>query len=115
MVKRLILTVLVATGGAGMYIFGSGMSAPKKDGEGQEIATAANDEPVSTGEWQVEYVDGEGNPIQRDLGFGTGRLKATSNSLMKRIPGLSTSKRSSASDNSPTVSDKEGARRTSGG
>src|SRR5262245_2983934 len=95
MVKRLILTLLMAVGGTGVYIYSSGPSSPNKETTAQEIATTATGgESTSPGGWQVEYVDGEGNPIQRDSGLRAVRIKATSNSLLKRIPGFS-SKRGS--------------------
>jgi hypothetical protein len=83
------------------------MTASKSETADPVEATSSDE---SAGEWQVEYVDGEGNPIQHDTGIrsAAGRFKLTSNSLLKRVPGVSTtSKRVTAAE--------EGSKRTSGG
>src|SRR5438093_1504716 len=110
MVKRLMLAVLLATGGAGLYVYSSGSLSTKSENTDPDHATTSDD---SAGEWQVEYVDGEGNPIPRDTGIrgASGRFKLTSNPLLKRLPGVSTaSKRTNAAD-----CDQEGFKKSSGG
>jgi hypothetical protein len=109
MVKRLILTVLLAVGGTGIYVFSSGGGLPAT---GTTQASSGVSEGGGGSEWHVEYVDGEGNPIPRDSGFRAAtRLRVSSNSLLKRIPGLSIKRDADGSGGS----DKDGSRRTSGG
>jgi hypothetical protein len=107
MVKRLILATLLAAGGTGVYVFGSGGIPSKSD------ATDSGDQ--SDGEWQVEYVDGEGNPIQQDA-RGTGRFKLTSKPFFKRLSGLSTHSTIRVGGVAGGSGfDNEGLKRTSGG
>jgi hypothetical protein len=88
MVKRLVLVTLLAAGGTGMYVFGSGALAPAPAPEsgGEDLAASADE---SEGEWKVEYVDNEGNPIQRETGLlgATNRFKLASKPFLKRASG----------------------------
>ena len=89
MVKRLILAMLFAASGAGAYVWGSASKATKP--EVCESAAPVLEEPSDNG-WHVEYVDAEGNPIQRDTGLraATDRLKLTSQPFLKRLSGSTT-------------------------
>jgi hypothetical protein len=78
--KRLILVTLLAAGGAGVYVFASGSLTHE---------SAPTQEEAAQDEWQVEYVDGEGNPLPRDrkgasANKALGRFKFGSKSLFKR-------------------------------